>query len=57
MRAFQFAVAGATSAVLVDCAIEPAARQASLDSWQVMPVEALLFSPPCHEGTHRFAWR
>lgn len=47
MRAFQFAVAGAASAVLVGCAIEPAVRQASLDSWQVMPVEALLSSPPC----------
>lgn len=35
MRAFQFAVAGVASAVLVDCAIEPAPA-----------LIALLFSPP-----------
>ncbi|EHN63477.1 hypothetical protein [Comamonas testosteroni] len=44
MRAFQFAVTGVAAAVPVGYAIEPAVRQASLDSWQAMPVEAL--------GTH-----
>jgi hypothetical protein len=44
MRAFQFAVTGVAAAVPVGYAIEPAVRQASLDSRQAMPVEAL--------GTH-----
>ncbi|MGU3625957.1 hypothetical protein [Comamonas sp. C24C] len=41
MSAFQFAVAGVAAAVLAGCAIEPVVRQADLDSWQGMPVQAL----------------
>lgn len=45
MRAFQFAAAGVAAAILAGCAIEPVIRQADLDSWQGMPVQALNTHP------------
>ena len=41
MRAFQIAAAALGISVLAACATVPSVRQADLDSWKGMPVEAL----------------
>lgn len=41
MRAFQIAAAALGISVLAACAAVPSVRQADLDSWKGMPVEAL----------------
>lgn len=41
MRALRIAATGVVTAVLAACAAVPSVRQADLDSWKGMPVEAL----------------